>query len=160
MCRRSNIQNDYFNKVVFDIVKTKPCKIIIEDLKIKNLMKNKALAKSFQITSISKFKTKLQNKCNEFGIKIIQANQFFASSKICNVCGYKNNELSLKDREWICPNCNTKHDRDINAAKNLQNYIPIDDGEFKSVKSQINKSIRNKKLDLLKQKNNKKTIKI
>jgi putative transposase len=54
---------------------------------------------------------------------VIEVDQFFASSKLCNVCGYKNNELTLKDRSWICPECGESHDRDINAANNIKQEV-------------------------------------
>ena len=94
--------------------------IVIEDLKVKNMMKNHNLARSIQELSISKFISILEYKAKEQNKFIIKVDRFFPSSKLCNVCGYKNKTLKLKDREWLCPECNTFHDRDLNAAINIK----------------------------------------
>ena len=94
--------------------------IVIEDLKVKNMMKNHNLARSMQELSISKFISILEYKAKEQNKFIIKVDRFFPSSKLCNVCGYKNKTLKLKDREWLCPECNTFHDRDLNAAINIK----------------------------------------
>jgi putative transposase len=54
---------------------------------------------------------------------VIEVDQFFASSKLCNVCGYKNVDLTLNDRSWVCPECGESHDRDINAANNIKQKV-------------------------------------
>lgn len=70
--------------------------------------------------SFSSFMSILENYCIKAGVKMIKIGRFEATSKICNNCGYKKEDLTLDDREWTCPDCNEKHDRDINAAKNIK----------------------------------------
>jgi putative transposase len=64
----------------------------------------------------------LAYKAEEAGKHLNKIGRFFPSSKMCSVCGYKNDALTLKDREWICPDCGTSHDRDLNAAINIRNF--------------------------------------
>ena len=95
--------------------------IVIEDLNVAGMLKNHCLARSIQELSLSRFKTMLMYKAEWYGREVIQVSRWFPSSKLCNCCGYKNVELTLKDREWVCPECGVIHDRDINAAINIRN---------------------------------------
>lgn len=95
--------------------------IVIEDLNISSMLKNKYLAKSIQELSLFRFKQILEYKAKWYGREIIQIDRWFPSSKLCNCCGYKNQKLELKDREWDCPSCGSKLDRDLNAAINILN---------------------------------------
>lgn len=112
--------------------------IVIEDLNVKGMMKNHNLARSIQELSLYRFKEMLRYKADWYGNHIVEIDRFFPSSKLCSNCGHKNNELKLSDREWICSECGTKHDRDFNAAKNikkegkriLNNKIPIRCGKL------------------------------
>ena len=113
------IRNAYINKVVDDIIKKNPKFITIEDLNIKGLMKNKYLSKAFQGQKLYYFKQVLLQKATKHNIEVREVSRWFASSKTCHVCGYIKKDLTLKDREWTCPNCRTYHDRDINASINL-----------------------------------------
>jgi len=96
--------------------------ICLESLKIKNMMKNHKLAKAIGEASWFSFVNMLQYKGKWKGCDIIQIDQFYPSSKTCSVCNWKKEDLKLSDRSWICPNCGTVHDRDINAAKNILTY--------------------------------------
>lgn len=95
--------------------------IVIEDLNVKGMMKNHYLAKSIQELSLYRFKEMLRYKAEWYGRDIIEIDRFFPSSKLCNCCNYKNNLLYLENREWVCPSCETKLDRDMNAAINIKN---------------------------------------
>ncbi|MDR2407144.1 MAG: transposase [Bacteroidales bacterium] len=97
----SNIQRDYFNKVVLEIVKTKPSKIVLEDLNIRGMQKNKHLSKSIQESSLYLFRTLLTNKCKEYNIEIINADRFYPSSKLCSNCGNIKEDLKLKVTKQI-----------------------------------------------------------
>ena len=91
----------------------------MEDLNVKGLLRNHHLAKVIQEVGFSKFKEILTTKALENGKQVISIDRFYPSSKTCSVCGYKKQDLTLNDRSWVCPNCGTRHDRDINAAVNI-----------------------------------------
>lgn len=95
--------------------------IVIEDLNVNGMMKNHCLAKSIQELSLNRFKNLLEYKSNWYGREIVKVDRWFPSSKLCSICGYKNDDLVLKDREWKCNCCGTTHDRDLNAAINIRN---------------------------------------
>jgi putative transposase len=91
----------------------------MEDLNVSGMMKNHNLAKSIQELSLYRFKMMLMYKANWYGRDVIEIDRWFPSSKLCGCCGVKNTELKLKHREWTCTSCNTKQDRDLNAARNI-----------------------------------------
>src|SRR5574343_473875 len=95
--------------------------ICIEDLNISGMIKNRKLSKSIQDVSWSKLINMLEYKSKWYGKELIKVDRFYASSKICNCCGYKLETLSLYVRNWTCSSCLSEHDRDINAAKNILN---------------------------------------
>ena len=90
-----------------------------EDLNVKGMMKNHNLAKAIQELSIGEFFRILQYKAKWYEKTIVEIDRWFPSSKLCSCCGYKNKQLTLKDREWTCPVCGETHDRDCNAAINI-----------------------------------------
>jgi putative transposase len=116
----TNIKENYLHHIVNKLLSENQT-IVIEDLQIKNMMKNHNLAKSLQELSFYRFKEILTYKANWYSRDIIQIDKFFPSSKLCSSCGNKNTELKLSDREWKCTSCNTVHDRDYNAALNILN---------------------------------------
>ena len=93
--------------------------IVIEDLNVKGMVKNKHLSKSIQDASWGMFAGQLAYKADWYGRDMLKVNRFYPSSKTCSVCGYVKRDLRLSDRKWICPECNTVHDRDDNASINL-----------------------------------------
>jgi len=115
----TNIRKDYLHKVSTEIIKNHDV-ICIEDLAVKNMMKNHKLAQAFSDVSLGTFYTMLEYKANWNDKVVVKIDRFFPSSKTCNVCNYINQDLTLKDREWTCPSCNTKHDRDFNASINIK----------------------------------------
>lgn len=121
--RLTNIRNNYLHQVTNTIVKTKPSRIVMEDLNVKGMMKNKHLAKALADAKFHEFRRQLEYKCDWHGIQLNFAHRFFPSSKQCSCCGYVNKELKLKDRVYICPACGNKLDRDVNAAMNLAKYF-------------------------------------
>ena len=93
--------------------------VFMEDLNVKGMLKNHHLAKAIQEVSFYKFKETLINKALFNNKKVVLIDRFYPSSKTCSNCGYIKRELKLNDRYWTCPECGTKHDRDINAAINI-----------------------------------------
>ena len=94
--------------------------ICLEDLNVKGMLQNHHLARAIQDASWYEFTRQLQYKSDWKGDNVIYIGRFEPSSKTCSVCGYKKEDLKLSDRKWTCPNCGTKHDRDINAAINIK----------------------------------------
>ena len=92
----------------------------IETLKITNMLKNKKLAKALSDSALGGFLAKLKSKAGVLGIPVVEAYQFFASSKTCSRCGHKKDELSLSERQYHCDICGYSVDRDVNAAINLK----------------------------------------
>lgn len=116
----ADIRNDACHKMTTSLVKIKPKMIVIESLKPKNMSKNRKLASSILDSAFGKIKVQFQYKTEWNGVHLVQAPMFYASSKFCSSCGYKNVDLKLEDREWKCPCCGKHHDRDVNAALNLR----------------------------------------
>ena len=111
---------DYLHKVSHNIVKNHD-HIVLETLKIKNLMKNRKLSKSIADVGWSMFINMLQYKSERFGKAVVQIDQWFPSSQICSHCNHQDGKKALSIREWTCSNCHVTHDRDINAAINIKN---------------------------------------
>lgn len=120
--RLTNIRHNYIHQITSEIIKREPSFVVLEDLNVKGMMKNKHLAKAVQQQCFYEFYRQMKYKCNWNGSRFIEAPRFYPSSKMCNCCGYIKKDLNLNDRKWICPNCNTLHDRDINASVNLMRY--------------------------------------
>lgn len=114
-----NQRKDFLHKLSSKIIYENQV-IVLEDLKVKNMLKKHRLAKAINEVSWSEFRKMLEYKAKWYGRKIIIAPQNYASSQICSECGYKNSDVKkLALKEWECPKCGAFHDRDINASKNL-----------------------------------------
>ena len=118
--RLTNIKENYLHKISNTLLNENQV-ICMEDLNVKGIMKNHKLSRSIQELSLYRFETIFKYKSNWYERQIINIDRFFPSSKTCADCGYINNELKLSDREWICPDCGVIHDRDFNAAINIEN---------------------------------------
>jgi len=114
------IRNDYNNKIVNEITRTKLKYITIEDLKVSNMIKNKYLSKVIQEQNFFSIRTKIINKCKERNIELRLVDTFYPSSKTCSCCGHIKKELKLNDRIYKCSNCGLEIDRDYNASINLE----------------------------------------
>lgn len=120
--RISDIRLNYIHQTTNTIAKTKPCRIVMEDLNVTGMMKNKHLSKAIQEQCFNKFIILMEYKCNKYGIKFVKADRFYPSSKNCSCCGNKKKDLKLKDRVYVCDKCGLVIDRDKNASINLANY--------------------------------------
>jgi putative transposase len=96
--------------------------VAVEDLNVSGMVRNHHLAKSISDAGFYAFRSMLEYKCAEYGRELVIAPRFMPSSKTCSHCGFKIDILPLNIREWVCPECGVIHDRDVNAAINLENY--------------------------------------
>ncbi len=120
--RLTNIRHNYSHQTTTEIIKRKPSFIVVEDLNVTGMMKNKHLSKAIQEQQFYEFYRQVQYKSEWNNIKFITADRFFPSSKTCSQCGSYKKDLKLSDREYICKNCGSILDRDYNASLNLKNY--------------------------------------
>lgn len=119
--RLANIRNNYLHQTTTSIVKTKPYRIVIEDLTVSNMMKNKHLSDAIRKQGFYEFRRQLEYKCNFRGIELVIADRFYPSSKTCSQCGKIKKDLKLSDRVYKC-SCGLVIDRDLNASINLSKY--------------------------------------
>ena len=117
----SNIRNNHIHQATNKIIKLKPYRVVMEDLNIKGMIKNKHLSKAIQEQCFYEFIRQMKYKCEFNGIQFIQADRYFPSSKMCSCCGSIKKDLKLKDRVYKC-DCGLEIDRDLNASINLSNY--------------------------------------
>jgi putative transposase len=116
----ANQRNDFQHKVSIKIISESQA-ICLENLNVSGMIKNHKLAQAISDVGWSEFIRKLTYKAEWYGKTILRIGRFDASSKLCNVCGYKKKDLTLNEREWKCLSCKTLHDRDVNAAINIKN---------------------------------------
>ena len=119
--RLTNIRNNHLHQATSKIVKTKPSRIVIEDLNVSAMMKNKHLSKAIQQQKLYEFRRQLEYKTKKYGIELVLADRWYPSSKTCYRCGTIKSDLKLKDRVFKCA-CGYQEDRDLNAALNLSAY--------------------------------------
>ena len=118
----TDIRNNYLHQTTNEIVKTKPSQIVMEALNVRGMMKNKHLAKAIAKQKFYEFKRQIQYKCKLLGIKFIEADKWYPSSKKCSCCGNLKKDLKLSERTYKCDNCGFIINRDLNASINLANY--------------------------------------
>ena len=117
--RLADIRTDYLNKIISELVKTKPAWITIENLNVSGMMKNRHFSKAIGQQKFFEFRTKLTAKCREYGIELRIVDRFYPSSKTCHNCGHVKSALKLSDRTFVC-DCGYTADRDFNASLNLR----------------------------------------
>jgi putative transposase len=125
-------RRDFLNKISYNFVSDKQVSTIcMEDLNVSGMLKNRKLSRHISDAGWYTFKQMIEYKCDWLGKNFVQINRFEPSSKLCSICGYHKADLKLSDREWECPTCKTKHDRDINASVNIKNFglIKLQGGE-------------------------------
>lgn len=114
-----NQRNDFIHQLSKKLVDNYDV-IVVEDLNIQGMEQTLNLGKSINDMGWSQFINLLKYKTFWYGKHFVQADKFYPSSKLCSNCGYKNQDLTLNQRQWTCPKCGKFHDRDINAALNLK----------------------------------------
>jgi putative transposase len=117
--RITNSRNDFLHKLSHKLVNENQV-IVVEDLAVKNMVKNHCLAKAISDCGWSSFVGMLDYKCERSGKILVKVDRFFPSSKTCSNCYHRVSSLPLEVRNWTCSNCGTLHDRDVNAAQNLK----------------------------------------
>jgi putative transposase len=105
---------------------------VLEDLKVSNMMKNHCLAQAISDVGLHEFRRQIEYKAQWNGRKVIFADTFFASSKTCSCCGWKNSDLKLTDRVFECKMCDMKMDRDSNASLNLKQFYTVSSTEIQA----------------------------
>ncbi|TAG97455.1 MAG: transposase [Oscillatoriales cyanobacterium] len=114
----SDTRNDFLHKLTTRLVRENQL-IAVEDLSVKNMLKNHKLALSISDAAWGELTRQLEYKCDWYGRTFVKIDRWFPSSKRCGHCGHIVDKLPLSVREWDCPKCGTHHDRDVNAAKNI-----------------------------------------
>ena len=113
-----NARRDFLHRASTSLVR-KADLIVIEDLAVSNMLRNRHLARAISGCGWGEFRRQLEYKCERYGRRLVVIDRWYPSSKTCSACGHRLMDLSLSTRNWRCPSCGTRHDRDINAAKNI-----------------------------------------
>ena len=113
-----NARRDFLHQTSTRLVRTADL-IVIEDLAVQNMIRNRHLSRAIADCGWSEFRRQLEYKCQRYGRRLVVIDRWYPSSKTCSACGHVLTDLSLSTRHWRCPSCGTRHDRDINAAKNI-----------------------------------------
>lgn len=145
----NNMKKDYFHKASTAVVRTKPKAIVLEDLNVAGMRKNKHLAHSLQEASISTFKQMLISKAESHGIEVVLADRFYPSSQICSHCGSRKT-IELSERVYKCPICGLEIDRDLNASINLKHY-PEFQGKSSLWRAKTTEVVRNNETEFCKE---------
>lgn len=111
-------RRDHLHKLSTRLVRENQV-IAIEDLSVRNMVKNHSLARAISDASWAQFRTMLEYKAEWHGRDVVAIDRFYPSSKTCSACGMLQDSMPLNIREWTCPGCGGTHDRDVNAAKNI-----------------------------------------
>ena len=120
--RLSNIRNNHLHQSTSQIVKTKPSRIVMENLNIKGMMKNRHLAKAIAQQGLYEFKRQMTYKSEYYGIEFVEVDRWYPSTKTCSLCGHVKEKLALSERMYKCEECGLELDRDFNASINLSKY--------------------------------------
>ncbi len=116
----TNKLNDNIHKMTAELVKLNPAAIVIEDLNVKGMLKNRHLAETLKYSKLGEISRQLKYKCAWNGINLIIPDRWYPSSRMCSACGKKKEKLSLSERVFVCDKCGLNLDRDYNAALNLK----------------------------------------
>lgn len=123
--RKANIRQNYLHQTTHALISMLPKQVVMEDLNVTGMMKNRHLSKAVQEQCFYEFIRQMRYKCEWNGIKFLQVDRFYPSSKTCSCCGEIKHDLKLSDRTFVCPSCGAVIDRDYNAAINLSRYTAL-----------------------------------
>jgi putative transposase len=116
--RIADRRRDLLHKLTTRLVRENQL-VVIEDLAVRNMLRNRSLARAISDASWSDLRSMLEYKCGWYGRDLVVVDRWLPSSKTCSACGYLLDTLPLRVREWMCPGCGVSHDRDVNAARNI-----------------------------------------
>jgi transposase, IS605 OrfB family, central region len=114
--RLANLRADFTHKLTTRLCRENQA-LVIEDLNVKGMLANKRLARAISNVGFGVFRSQLEYKARRYGTHLIIADRWYPSSRLCSICSWKNEALTLRDREWVCAQCGEHHDRDLNAAR-------------------------------------------
>jgi len=117
--RLANLRADFTHKLTTRLCRENQA-LVIEDVNVKGMLANEKLARAISDVGFGMFRSQLEYKARRYGTHLIIADRWYPSSRLCFKCGWKNEALTLRDREWVCAECGAHHDRDLNAALNLK----------------------------------------
>lgn len=120
--RIHNTRQDFLHKLTTELAKTKSV-IVLEDLNVQGMMRNHSLARHIADAAWSEMNRQLSYKTVWYGSRLVLADRWYPSSKLCSACGHKMDKMPLRVREWTCPECGVVHDRDENASVNLDALV-------------------------------------
>ena len=121
--KMSCIRENYIHQTTHYLISLLPHRVVMEDLSVSVMLKNKHLARAIQEQCFYEFIRQMKYKCEQYGIEFIQVDRFYPSSKTCSNCGCIKRDLKLSDRIYKCTECGLEIDRDFNAALNLERYV-------------------------------------
>jgi len=122
--RLANLRADVTHKLTTRLCRENQA-LVIEDLNVKGMLANERLARAIADVGFGMLRSQLEYKAKRYGTHLIIADRWYPSSRLCSICGWKNEALTLRDREWVCAECGAHHDRDLNAALNLKRLATV-----------------------------------
>jgi len=117
--RLANLRADFTHKLTTRLCRENQA-LVIEDVNVKGMLANERLARAISDVGFGVFRSQLEYKAKRYGTRLVIADRWYPSSRLCSICGWKNEALTLSDRTWVCAQCGAHHDRDLNAARNLK----------------------------------------
>ena len=122
--RLANLRADFTHKLTTRLCRENQA-VVIEDLNVKGMLANGKLARAISDVGFGMLRSQLEYKARRYGKRLVIADRWYPSSQLCFVCGWKNEALTLSDRQWMCAECGAHHDRDLNAALNLKRLATV-----------------------------------
>ncbi|MFD1692565.1 RNA-guided endonuclease InsQ/TnpB family protein [Azotobacter chroococcum] len=117
--RIANLRADFTHRLTTRLCRENQA-VVIEDLNVRGMLANDRLARAISDVGFGMFRQQMNYKAQRYGTRLVVADRWYPSSRLCSVCGWKYEALTLRERTWACADCGTHHDRDHNAARNLE----------------------------------------